>query len=545
MSRTTEADRLRAYARDRRVFTRADIIRDLGEAAAGPLGQLTGGDITRHAKGVYSLAGIRSDDPRVVTVMEETSARPLTEADRQRDSARAEERSAAALASKIRTDDTLIDRVAAHFEDNPVASATTLKRLYGQGATSAAKTLVDREVLDRVRDGLWVRAGVEHFGPDMRAYVAGHSTELATVRREMEELDDLAGAIAAGGAQVEWSVSRPPGRGAAVYLNLAGAPPVFARSNKGRLVWYALKGRVSPTAAEHIARMVVPRMPERLADLIDMVESGDAPTSIRRRHGTIREYERSVEEPIQTRGYGPYDTEALDPRRLGHGLPEEVVLEIDDREDDRIVTMLAGVPNLHIIRTHLEMADFVGRYGDRTIAIERKTSADLSASLDDNRLAEQVHRMSDSGMPCCFVIEGGVMGTRSQPIARLAALQTRLSFGVDMRIIETLDVAHTAYVVVTMLRDHFFGTGSAFDLRPVKLPGLGNLERAQHMIQAIPGISPTRSAALLDRFGSIAAIANAGVKEIMTVEGVGKKTAEQLHAVLNASARGMPDEMRD
>ena len=533
---TTQADRVRAYAQDRRVFTRAQLIEDIGEKAAGALGQMAGAEIVRHAVGVYSLAGIRTDDDRVVEMIRETGARPLSDEDRERDARKAEEKAAAALGARMRSTQTIVERVADHFKDHPVASATDLKRLYGQSAAAAAKTLSDRGDLEKVRDGLWTRPGTDPFGPDMKSYVESHSLELAAVKRELEEVSQIDDTIRSGQVEVEWNVSRPQGRGVMVYMNMTGVPSIWAQSRKGRIHWYAVKGLVSPVAADHIARMVLDPMPERMGDLVSMVERGEAPTGMRRRHGGYREYDRPEEdeEAPRTKGYGAWDTHVLDPRRLGNGLPEEVVLEIDDREDDRLVTMLTDVPNLHIIRTHLEMADFVARFGDGTLAIERKTSEDLSASLDDNRLVEQVHRMSDAGIPCCFVIEGGMTGTRSQPLPRLVAMQTRLNFGVNMRVLETLDLAHTAYVIVTSIRDHFFGTGAAFDLKPHKLPGLGPVERAQHMLQTIPGISPTRSAALLERFGSIAGMAGATAKQIMEVEGVGKKTAETLLGVLTA-----------
>ena len=535
---TTYADRVRAYAQDRRVFTRAQLIKDIGEKAAGALGQMSGAEIVRHAIGVYSLAGIRSDDERVRDLIEETGARDLSAEDRRRDAQKAEEKAAAALTSRMRSTTTIVERVAEHFQDHAVASASDLKRLYGQSAAAAAKTLSDRGDLDKVRDGLWTRPGVDAFGPDMKAYVESHSIELAAVKRELEEVAQIDEAIRSGGIEVEWNVSRPQGRGTMVYMNMTGVPSIWAQSRKGRIHWYAVKGLVSPVAADHIARMVLDPMPERMSDLVGMVERGEAPTGMRRRHGGYREYERPEEdeEAPRTKGYGAWDTHVLDPRRLGNGLPEEVMLEIDDREDDRLVTMLTDVPNLHIIRTHLDMADFVAKHDGRTLAIERKTSEDLSSSLDDNRLVEQVHRMSDSGVPCCFVIEGGMTGTRSQPLPRLVAMQTRLNFGVNMRVLETLDLAHTAYVIVTAIRDHFFGTGSAFDLKPHKIPSLGPVERAQHMLQTIPGISPTRSAALLERFGSIAGMATATTKQIMEVEGVGKKIAETLLGVLKAGS---------
>lgn len=532
----TQADRVRAYAQEHRVFTRAQLINDLGEKAAGALGQMSGSEIVRQAIGVYSLAGIRSDDSRVLDLIEETGARALSDEDRARDAQKAEERAAAAIGAKMKSSQTAVERVSEHFEDHPVASAADLKRLYGQSAATAAKTLADRGEIDKIRDGLWARKGIDPFGPDMKSYVEAHSLELAAVKRELEEVAEIDRTITGGGIEVEWNVSRPAGRGVQVYMNMVGVPTIWAQSRKGQVRWYALKGLVSPVAAEHIARMVLDPMPERMGELVSMVERGEAPTGMRRRHGSYREYERPQEdeEAPRAKGYGAWDTHVLDPRRLGNGLPEEVILEIDDREDDRLVTMLTDIPNLHIIRTHLDMADFVARFDGKTLAIERKTSDDLSASLDDNRLVEQVHRMSDSGVPCCFVIEGGMTGTRSQPLPRLVAMQTRLNFGVNMRVLETLDMAHTAYVIVTAIRDHFFGTGTAFDLKPHKIPGLGPIERAQFMLQTIPGISPTRSAALLDKFGSIAGISHASVKDIQTIEGIGKKTAETLVTVLRA-----------
>lgn len=546
----TQADRVRGFAGERRVFTRAEIIDELGPSAAGALNQMVGGEVVRQAVGVYSLPGILSTDERVTTKISEAGARRLSDEDRARDSLKAEERAVQTLGAKARSAGTvsIVDRVEAHFAENPVASAADLKRLHGNSAAGAAKTLTERGVLERVRDGLWTRAGVAPFGPEMRAYVEGHSVELAAVRREIEQVAEADATIADGGAGIEWSVSRAPGRSTKVYMNMVNVPSVWAQGRGGKLVWYAVKGLVSPLAAEHIARMVLNPMPERIGDLADMVDSGRAPTGARRRHGLYRDYQRPDETAPEHhdgqevvsrgRGYGINDTHVLDPRRLGNGLTETVTLEIDDREDDRLVTMLTGVPNLHIIRTHLEMADFVARHGDATMAMERKTSADLCASLDDNRLVEQVHRMSRSGVPCCFIIEGGMTGLRAQPLPRLASMRTRLNFGVNMRVIETIDMADTAYTIVTAIRDHFFGTGTAFDLKPVKIPGIGHVERAQFMLQSIPGISPTRAAALINRFGSIANVAQATAKEIATIDGIGGKTAATLHAVLHAGEDG-------
>lgn len=151
-------------------------------------------------------------------------------------------------------------------------------------------------------------------------------------------------------------------------------------------------------------------------------------------------------------------------------------------------------------------------------------------------MTTQVRALSELGSPCCFVVEGGVFGNRGLPITKLAAMQSRLMFGMRMPIVETIDQSHTAYAMVTAIRDHFFGVGDKFDLEPVRLKGAGPVEIAKVMLETIPGISPTRSTALLKRFGSLAGITRATVERIAEIDGIGKKTAEKLHEVLRAGA---------
>lgn len=565
----SQTDQLREYAQKKRVFSRKEVVADIGVSAANAINQMAGEDIIRHARGIYSIAGILPNDERVLQKINETNAKPLSEEDRARDAKKAEQNALAQIASKVKTEDTLTDKIIEHFKNNPIASASDLKRQYGRSAPATANLLEKRSVIKKVRDGLWMRKGINPFGQEMSEYVQANSQELASVKREISEVEEFSKLLNEGRTQIDWNISQVKNRATCVYMNMVGIPSIWAKSHKGEVRWYAVKNIVSPLAAEHIARMVLKDMPDTIHKLIHLVKSGNAPTQMLRRHGGFREFNRNEKHPKDniiydygnnrekapsrdynqnnegqekksfSQGYTTRDTAVLDPRRLGSRLKEPIILEIDDREDDRLVTMLTDVPNLSIIRTHLEMADFIARPqfaidGSKTLAIERKTSSDLSASLDDNRLAEQVHRMSSSQMACCFIIEGGVTGVRTQPLPRLASLQTRLNFGVNMRVLETIDMAHTAYLIVTIIRDHFFGTGTAFDLRPNKIPALGPIERAQYMLQTIPGISPVRSAALLTKFGTIAGVASASAKEIATIDGIGKKTAETLYEVLNS-----------
>lgn len=123
---------------------------------------------------------------------------------------------------------------------------------------------------------------------------------------------------------------------------------------------------------------------------------------------------------------------------------------------------------------------------------------------------------------------------RELPIARCAAIQTRLIFGMQMPIIETIDRAHTAYAMVTAIREHFFGTADKFNLAPRKVPKAGPVEVAKIMLQSVPGISATKAAALLNRFGTLVAIGSADVTQIAAISGIGLKTAQKISDILNA-----------
>ncbi|BDS08251.1 UvrABC system protein C [Oceaniferula spumae] len=58
----------------------------------------------------------------------------------------------------------------------------------------------------------------------------------------------------------------------------------------------------------------------------------------------------------------------------------------------------------------------------------------------------------------------------------------------------------------------------------------------ESMLDDCPGMSPNRKEALLRRFGSVKRIRKASVKELESVPGIGKKTAEQMQNWLNRSA---------
>jgi len=61
----------------------------------------------------------------------------------------------------------------------------------------------------------------------------------------------------------------------------------------------------------------------------------------------------------------------------------------------------------------------------------------------------------------------------------------------------------------------------------------------ESLLDEIPGLGETRRTALLERFGSVAALRKAGSAEIAELPGIGEKTAAAIEAALNSAESGL------
>lgn len=234
-----------------------------------------------------------------------------------------------------------------------------------------------------------------------------------------------------------------------------------------------------------------------------------------------------------TAGYGRTDTHRLNPARLSQPLPETVELLVDERSQD-IAPLFADIGNLDIERTRLPVGDLCAVHGDAALLFALTTGHELCEAMDDGRIGALARNLGRIAHPACIIVEGGLYHERGQPLPRLAALHARLVFGINVPVIETIDRRHTAYMVVCCLRDRFFSqlARNRFEPHPAPLPHVGPHEAARCMLEMVPGVSEGRARALLERFGSIAAIATASPKELAETDGIGRVTAGRLLDIL-------------
>jgi DNA excision repair protein ERCC-4 len=165
------------------------------------------------------------------------------------------------------------------------------------------------------------------------------------------------------------------------------------------------------------------------------------------------------------------------------------------------------------------------------VLVERRTIADLRASIADGRLWNQVGRLRNVRI-AYFVVEGpDVLPALRDAEAVRGALLAIADLGVA--VIRTRDHADTAAWLKLIAQRR--------SQQPIRRrsPHVGRpLTTVHHrpqlrILSGIPGVSENRASARLNRFGSVAAVSNASVDELAQTPGVLGTLAKRIHESLH------------
>jgi len=210
------------------------------------------------------------------------------------------------------------------------------------------------------------------------------------------------------------------------------------------------------------------------------------------------------------------------------------MLWVDYREKDLIALLgeRARAANLPIgdvwVVDDAHEGDELPPSGRIRVIFERKTVADLAASLNDGRYEEQSFRLADAGTPnhnVVYLLEGSVQASRRVPAATLYGACVSLSYYKGFSLYRTAGAAESAqYLAVVddeLKRDGAKGRVPATDasasgayeatVRKKKSYAAGCV--AESMLCQIPGVSNVVARALLREYGSLAAIAAADLAD--------------------------------
>ena len=185
-------------------------------------------------------------------------------------------------------------------------------------------------------------------------------------------------------------------------------------------------------------------------------------------------------------------------------------LIVDARERD----LFSDLQGVEYEQRTLSVADFlvVDAEGNVLLAIERKTAADLEASVRDGRLAEQRARMLEAyGERAAYLIEGRVELSDARIAGPLVGLVVRHRVPVfrtsDKRDTVAL-IAHLVSAAAKGRLDRYTEATPAAAADAPKKKIVGS-DAAVAMLACVSGVSAKAARAVLDVHGSVAGVVDA------------------------------------
>jgi len=214
---------------------------------------------------------------------------------------------------------------------------------------------------------------------------------------------------------------------------------------------------------------------------------------------------------------------------------ESVRIIVDSRESrSGVPERLARLPGVTTETRELSSGDYVI---EGVLAIERKDATDFINSLVSGHLFDQVARMSNEHLRYMVLIEGDVFSTRSDisDEAILGALSW-LGHLSGAGVVHVPSSVYTPSMIRRLAIHATHGLGYDVPLRSEKPKVTNPLAMAQYIVSGLPSVGPTTALTLLKHFGTAQAVFSASRGELLTVKGIGPKTADNIRAALEMKA---------
>lgn len=225
-------------------------------------------------------------------------------------------------------------------------------------------------------------------------------------------------------------------------------------------------------------------------------------------------------------GTAPTDADrGTEPVRLGNG----PLIVCDHRENAGGVVRHLHQMGVRVEARQLDTGDFI--LSDR-VAVERKECADFVDSLLDGRIFEQVKALQVYQKPF-LVIEGeSLMGHRNVAPEALQGALASITIDYGVPVMQTRDPLETARCLAAVAKREQGRAGRKVAVRPGKV-SMGDEERLLFILSGFPGVSGTLAKRLLAHFGTLRGVVTASPEALAEVEGVGPKTAAEMHRLLD------------
>ncbi len=249
--------------------------------------------------------------------------------------------------------------------------------------------------------------------------------------------------------------------------------------------------------------------------------------AIRKLGETIKK-ERKEEKIIPLSRFFENNTQSTNTNENGE---KELEIIVDYREKNSAVLKHLLKENVSIKFANLP----VGDYMIGPVVVEMKRIPDFVNSIIDKRLIDQIKRLVKVEKPL-IILQGeeDIYTIRDIHPNAINGMLASIVVDYEIPIMLIKNPKETAKFLVSIAKRF---QGEKRNINPhIKKPS-DLREQQEYLISSIPGIGPKLAKMLLKRFRSIKAIANAPLKEIQEVEGIGKRKAETIKKILEEEWR--------
>ena len=217
---------------------------------------------------------------------------------------------------------------------------------------------------------------------------------------------------------------------------------------------------------------------------------------------------------------------------------QSILIRVDQREvGSGVPESLAAIEHVTLQIEQLDLADYVL---SQRVAVERKSAADLVASILDKRLFAQVERLKAAYEQVIYLIEGESLYQVGH--VHPNAIRGALSFLVILNgvsLIRSESPSDSALLLATMARHEQHGLGYELSSH-LKRRSLSPQLQMRYLVEDLPGIGPKTARALLEQFGTLRALFTASEEDLRQVPGIGPKRARQIQELLTLAYDKQP-----
>ncbi|MBD3214102.1 MAG: DEAD/DEAH box helicase [Candidatus Lokiarchaeota archaeon] len=206
---------------------------------------------------------------------------------------------------------------------------------------------------------------------------------------------------------------------------------------------------------------------------------------------------------------------------------EKFTIICDNRETASPIVRKLSLMGINLELKQLDLSDYV--ISER-VGIERKSGQDFLDSIKDGRLFKELIELSDNFERPILILEGDPFKNTNINANAIYGAISSIILNLGITLYKTTGGDETATFLY-----HLAKKEQTHETTPVKL----RFEKApvdltyllEYIIAGIPGVNTLRAKSLLEKMETLQAIFNADIGDLMQVENIGKKIAQEIYKI--------------